>query len=445
MIYTPLMPHQLDALKFVRTRPMCGLFMFPGSGKSLVSLKYADEIKAKRILITSDKNCIFNTWPDQILSHSDFDYVTRPDDISILDKYDRVCVLVNYDYLTRHWERYAQVPWDLWIADESAEFKDQRTDRFRYLRHMVADIPRRVLLNGKLMTERLEDVFGQMMLIGGEKFLARSITQFRVKYMQPDPSGYGWTPRRSSFTDVQKAIEHVSYFLEDDGTIKMPTKEYFVVHVEQTEEQRRIDDELRRTFASSVAGVRVEVSHAAVLYQKRVQLCGGILRGSEEDKSWAYVPTNKTKVLLDVITQNPSAKFVVWHTYIPETEVLSQLIRTVPSVATFVMQDATDTKVLLAFAKARSPAVLLIRTSLCKGLNHLADADIAVFYSNPFSYARRVQAEGRTRRISSKTRSTKYLDIITKGGADEQVYSMLSRKTSVSMTWRMLKKLVDVT
>jgi hypothetical protein len=131
-----------------------------------------------------------------------------------------------------------------------------------------------------------------------------------------------------------------------------------------------------------------------------------------------------------VVRDNPGAKIVVWHTYIPETDLLLQHLskHRIPTISY-----TGDPESLQRYVRQEA-GVLLIRTSMCKGLNQLADADIAIFYSNPFSYARRAQAEGRSCRVSSTTDTTHYVDIVTKGGADKRVFDMLKKKKSFALT-----------
>ena len=87
--------------------------------------------------------------------------------------------------------------------------------------------------------------------------------------------------------------------------------------------------------------------------------------------------------------------------------------------------------------------IVLIRTSYCKGLNDLVDSNISIFFSNPLSFNRRSQAEGRTRRVTSPHDDTYYFDLVTRGGADENVYNMLKSKKSFSLNLTNLRKLVE--
>ena len=431
MIFTTLLKHQQTALDWLTGKPRAGLFMGLGSGKSLVALARASNLLARSILITCDKNGAINVWPDQISRHTDFKYVVRPTDLSKI-KFDvPTCVITNYEMLAANPERYRK-HWDMWIGDESSEFKDQRTDKHKMTRSIIQAADNRLLLNGRLMTERLEDIWPQMSLLGYTAPLGRTMTQFKMRYMRPDDMGYGWVPQRSAFTRVQRDMDGLGYFLDD--VPHMPEKNYINVPVEMTGEQRRLDDDLRSTFAASMGEVTVETQFAAACFIKRLQLSGGIFRGDEG--KWKPVPTRKLDALVQIINDNPDHKIVVWHSYIPETEIIDRHL-TARGVPHLVFRSPTDTQVLKRFSE-EDDRVILIRSSMCRGLNHLVGADIAVFYSNPLAYARRAQAEGRSCRITSEYEDTHYFDITTEGGADEVVHRLLQNKQSCSLTFSRL-------
>jgi len=432
MIITPLLSYQKKALTYLKSHSPCAEFLPLGTGKSLIALAYAEHIEARRILITSDKNNIINTWPDEIYRHTDYECDVRPEWIRVADN-QPICTCINYDLLTARWKMYSQVPWDLWIGDESLEFKDQRTDKHTALNRVVRDIPYRLILNGTPMTERLEDLFGQFKILDGGEHLGKSITQFRLRYMNPDNiSGYGWLPQRSAYSRVRAACSDVCYWV-DKIKVKMPKRHYHKILIPMTKEQKRIDDDLKKWFAAELGKEKIEVNYAASLFIKRLQLSGGVFRG----ENVKFVHNYKVQHVQDIITHNPNAKIVVWHSYIPETELLQTGLKVKPL---YVMDSPERVDQLKAFKKCKR-GVLLIRTALCKGINQLADADIAIFYSNPLSYARRAQAEGRSRRITSKTDVTHFVDIVTTGGADELVYHMLEQKKNMSLTINGLKQI----
>jgi len=441
------MPHQQDALAYLKDRKECALFMKYGTGKSLVALAHADQINATLVLITSDKTNATDTWVEQIETHTNFVPVVRPRDPNMYDirGYDTgtvICVLINYDLLPSVSDIYARLPFNLWIGDEASDFKDTRTNRFYHLNKVVRNIPNKVILNGDPMTERPEDLFGQFKMLDGGNVLGKSLTEFRRRYMQLDPLGYRWCLKRSAMTHIQEAIKDISYWHDGEGVV-MPKRKYHVVYVDKTDTQQYLDDELKRWFAAEFKGKTIEVKHAAVLYIKRLQLSGGIFRQStpmnqEGIEPSTFVPTNKYPILKEVLDRNVNGKIVVWHEYIPETELLHDKLMC-DGYEHWVFDDSSNPAPLHQFQSAAS-GVLLIRNSFCKGLNTLADGDIAVVWSNPLSYRDRSQLLGRTCRMSSKMKETHVVDILTRGGADETVYGMLNQKRSMSMTLASLRE-----
>jgi hypothetical protein len=453
MIITPLLLHQQQGLKYLLShQPECALFWRMGTGKSLTALAYAEAIKACRVLITSDKSNVLNNWPDQIYQHTNWDVLVRPTSKELVDHMWATpkAVIVNYELLARQWKHYAAVSWDLWIGDESSEFKCQWTDKHRYLYAVVNRIPNKIILNGEPMTEQVEDLFGQFKMLDGGDALGSTITQFRERYMKVSADGYGWEPRRDSLTDIQRATKHISHWLMKPD-IKMPERKYTLVRVDMTDEQKKVDDDLKQWFAAKFKDSSIEVKHAPVMFLKRVQLMGGVFRvtcepGTPLDTStlgdrWESVPTAKLDVVKKIIFNNPGAKIVIWHAYIPETTLLARMLLK-NNIPFLVYDNPEDGSPLKQFADA-DEGVLLIRTSMCKGLNQLADADIAVIYSNPLSYKNRSQLEGRSQRMSSKTNVTHVIDIVTKGGMDEAVYRMLKQKKDCALTLSGIRDILD--
>lgn len=457
MIITPLMRHQIEGVNYLIKHDPCALFHIMGSGKSLTALAYAEHLKAHRILITSDKNNTLNTWPDEIARHTDYGVVVRNTIVDLGNLNDSrlvredhtpigdvsiytnpTCYCYNYDYLNGHVKELTSVPWDLWIGDESSEFKDPRTLRSKALAKIVSHIPHKVILNGTPLTERAEDLFGQFHMLDNGECLGSCITKFRQRFMQPAMTGFGWEPRRNTFTDIQRATKERSHWLMDPD-IKMPKRSYHTVYVKPTPLQLELDGALKEWFAAAMGKDKIEVQYAASLFIKRTMLAGGVFASTEGGER--CVDTNKLPVLLKLIRNNIQYKIVIWHQHIMETQIISSYLR-VSGVKHWVYDDVTDAAPLKAFQSVDS-GVLLIRNSMCKGLNQLADADMAIIYSNPLAYRTRSQLEGRTRRMTSTTEVTHYVDIVTKGMADENVYALITEKKTLSLTVTGLREMID--
>lgn len=441
MIITPLLPHQEVCRYnlFDKRVWKAALFQKPGSGKSLVSMyMYESYLRNThqpfRLLITSDKNNTVNTWGDQIARHTDWfdtcDVLVRPRNLKDLPS--NVVVITNYDQLPTMCQQLCACGFTGWIGDESSEFKDGRTHKAQALKRIVANVDFRIILNGTPVTEHLEDIFQQIRMLD-DKVLGSTLTQFRTRYMQPDQFGYGWEPRRNSLTDIQRATADITDWTVCD--VVMPQVVRWNIRVDKTQEQMKLDNDLKEEFAATLSGSKIEEKHAASLFIKRLELTGGIFAGDTRTR----IPTNKTKTVRRLIEENKSMKIVVWHTYVMETDILTDALR---GLRVYKYTDASDTKDIEKFRDMKHGGVLLIRNSMCKGLNQLANADMAVYYSLPLSYRSRAQSEGRTRRIGSLNDVTYVVDLITKGGVDEIVYNQLRNKKDVGLMLTNLRNYV---
>ena len=443
MITTPLLPHQREGVEAFLNHPSAYAFLWTvGTGKSLAALSCADAINAKRILITSDKNNTINTWPDQVTEHTDWlEPLVRPKNPETFPVWisdSNVVACVNYDYLPScPWLK--DIPFDMWIGDEAGDFKDNRTDRFKHLQCIVRDIPNKLILNAEPMTERLEDLFGQFKVLDNGEALGNGITQFRLRFMQPSPTGYGWVAQRSAFTRVRHAVRHMSNWIVNRPDLKLPRKVFTTVRVPMSEQQEYLDRDLKEWMQAELEGAKIETNYAPVVFTKRLQLMGGIFHGKEETDQ-RVVHTHKLPALVDILERNKT-KAVVWHHYIAETKLLAECL-TSNGIPFVKYEGPQDGKQLAKFKRMKS-GVMLIRDSMCKGLNQLADGDMCIFYSHPYSYRQRMQAMGRTCRLTSKHECLNVIDLVTEGGVDEIVHHMLTQKKNFSLALSSIRDYVS--
>jgi hypothetical protein len=365
-----------------------------------------------------------------------YEVVVRPKLKDINRIPECACVCVNYDYLPRHGATLANVKWDAWIGDESSLIKDHRANRTKATLKLTEDIPCKILLNGTPMTERIEDLWGQFKMLDGGRALGRTMTHFRSRYMTMAMDGYGWVPQPSAMTRIQKDTAHLAYWMPPDA-VDMPKVHRYVMRMPMTDRQERADRELKEKFKTVMGDQYVETNYAATVFGKRVQLCGGQIKA--DGGGTMDVGSCKLSAVEQVMEQM-GKKYIIWHKYIHETDLLAQYLGDcgIPFAVVATSEDGAE---LERFQKMES-GVCLIRTACCRGLNQLADADTAIFYSNPFSYMERAQAEGRTKRLNTPHADTYVVDLITEGGADEVVYNMIQHKANVCLTLAQLKEIL---
>ena len=254
------MPHQTKAINFALSSDKVAMYMQTGAGKSLVALACSVSRSAKRVLITSDKNNIINTWENEIFKHTiGYDVVIRPQLKDLNRLPECCCVLCNYDYMPRHWKMLSNLPWDMWIGDESSLIKDHRRNKTKDTYKLIKQIPVRMLLNGTPMTERIEDLWGQFKHLDDGHALGRTMTQFRMRYMVQSIDGYGYVPQPSAMTRIQEDTAHLAYWMPKDA-VKMPKVHRYVMKVPMTDKQKELDISLKEKFKAVLDDEVVETN-----------------------------------------------------------------------------------------------------------------------------------------------------------------------------------------
>jgi hypothetical protein len=246
-------------------------------------------------------------------------------------------------------------------------------------------------------------------------------------------------PKRSALTQIQRRVKEVCHWPGEDPLLRMPQAFYHKILVPLTPDQAKMDKTLREEFSLIVKGKPQDLTYAVEVFSKRIQLTGGSVKTKE---GHLFVYSGKLALLKDTLISafQRGMKVVVWHTFIGETAVLQTFLG--KEFPHFLDATADPINAFHQF-EHMDGGILLTRFSNAEGLNVMADAELSIFYSNPFSYAKRLQAEGRTRRLSSKSTDTYYVDIVTEGGADELVYSQLGQKHDFALTLSNLRRIVE--
>lgn len=444
MIITRLLPHQKRLLRDCEGKlPRVALFAPLGCGKSLVALALAEKLSAREghhdIVITCDKQNALRTWPTEIAKHTDWacyiytaDGVTQPDPLPAWEKH--VAHIVGHDLL-KHRVQSGRAALEfgrpeifkLWIADESADYKNPRTWRVHDARKFLGCVPNRIIISGMPVSERIEDIFGQMLCLDDGAALGRNITAFRQRFMLPHPLGYGWVPKVDAVENIAALISPYVVTCSPHD-VKLPAKKYNVVHVTMTETQRALYQALDKDFRCYLDnGEKIELNSAIERFTKLHELTGGVLY---HDSGPTYiVDSGKLLALHDLLRRTKARKTVVWVRYTAEAELLRRFLWSDwLNVYTFnsTTQDWAKEE-FENFRHCKKKCVLVMSLGYAKGLNEMVGCSNVVFYSLPFSYLTYAQAEARTCRIGSKGETT-YTILVAEDTVDERIWSMLQLK-----------------
>lgn len=167
-------------------------------------------------------------------------------------------------------------PYRTVIIDESSNFKDYSTERFRALKAVRKHITRLHLLTATPAPETYIDLFAQIFLLdGGERF-SRSITWFKEKWFTEDKYTRKWKPRPGAQDEITKLISPICLVMkaEDYLDLEKPTLRARLLKMQpsQIEMYRKMETDFVMELPG---GVEILAENGADQAQKLLQLCSG--------------------------------------------------------------------------------------------------------------------------------------------------------------------------
>lgn len=440
-----LMKHQRRALHFLRRRKPVGrgrgaLFMDPGTGKTLVAIRFVKPQHRTLLILRRDD---FLTWRQQLMG--DGVYPDRihelPDDVDVVDKYGRVepgtWWMITYDLMrNKKLFRWIQSqPFDVVVLDESDYMRGWQAARTRNTIRATRHITRRVILTGTPFgNEPAMDIFPQAYFLDDGDTFGKSYFAHRQRYYLR--SGPGWYQRRDALERIRKKCTRFAFHVKDDDALDLPTRRYVVKSVPMTKAQARHYVELVQDWETELAnGHELEVDYIVARLAKLRQIAGGFLyyedtKGRREHP----LPNNKLGLLVDLLTRGmlrDKPKVVVWAAHNAEVRLIYRHLRdaNVRCIAYFEQAHGKAGEALRKkFRDDPHERVFIGQADRGRGMNELIVADTTVYYSNSLRAASRFQSERRIRRKGSEHhKAVLYVDLLTETSIDVEIHRSLKR------------------
>lgn len=221
--------YQEAAVKRLFLEEQLGLLWDMGVGKTLTVLDaIANWPFDLRVLIVAPKRCCTRVWPSEIDNWG----FNLPYAIMVGDKRRREKALAsdvgikivnpeNVPWLYEQLKAAKQVPFDMVVIDESTEFKNPTSKRFKAIKQLLPHIPYRVILTGTPTPKNYTDLWAQIYLLDEGKTLGKNITTFRRKYCEQDFFN-NWHVRPGCVPEIDKLIAPLVSRGDATELLKMP-------------------------------------------------------------------------------------------------------------------------------------------------------------------------------------------------------------------------------
>lgn len=270
--------------------------------------EYEAEIKAAGRAAVEARRAFYADMPDRgIWLEGERHVAQMKQKAAILERLarSRACIhIINREALVwlvklfgRKW------PFKTVIIDESSNFKDHKTNRFRAMRYARKYITRLHLLTATPAPESYLDLFSQIFLLDRGERLGNSITRYREEYFTHNRYTHKWKIRKGAAEEITKLIADLCLVMKAEDYLDLKAPVFVPRRLKMTRSQRRQYDTLQRDFVMEVTSdAFVEAANAADLRQKLLQLCSGAVyeRKMVEDEKGEFRRVNLTHHVHDL-------------------------------------------------------------------------------------------------------------------------------------------------
>ena len=311
-------PYQLKALKFLAEHGAAGLFLDPGLGKTSITLAEQKVLQGQQgfqpALVVAPLRACYEVWPVEQAKWLDFVSlrvaVAHGSTMSValsqkLNQYHLVVTnpeslprVLGWAAAQRRW------PFDSLVIDESTQFKNSQTVRFKALKPYLDRFRRRRILTGTPAPNGLLDLFGQLFILDGGRALGQYITQYRLRFFSPTGyGGYTWVPQTGSEEKIYAAVAHLVLRMSEADYLDLPPKIVTDIAVSLPPKARKIYNDLEAHLIADVLGNVVTAANVAVASMKCRQVANGGLYSSAATGTWVKLHDAKTDAVAERIDE----------------------------------------------------------------------------------------------------------------------------------------------
>lgn len=363
--------YQKTAARFLHNNPRSGLFANPGAGKTLTILavlnRLVSEGHMKRCLIIAPLRTCRYVWPDEVKKWG------LPFSTHMLHGKGRTIAhsgatieLINPEGLK--WLTKNREPtWDVLVIDESSQFKNGRSVRFKLLKPWVTQFPRIHLMTGTPVPSGMMDFWSQIYIMDGGAALGTYITHFRRRYFHEIrfPNFSKYELRRGAEEEIWERIAPLVHRV--DAKLDLPELVEHKIYVDLPPAARKIYRNFERMLAAEINGEMILTPSAATKYQICCQISSGAMYKPESDRLVIDLHSEKIDALKNLVSELYGRPLLVGFRYRHEGARIKKALKC-PIIDGSTTERATD-QMLSAWNAGKLPILAAQAQTISHGLN----------------------------------------------------------------------------
>lgn len=267
--------YQLPAVRWMYDHPVGALFGDLGSGKTIVVLALIETLRQTeygKTLLIAPKNVKDLVWRQEAKKFYQFQDLK----FSTAFAPNANVHLVNPESLHKvpDWGAYANL-----IIDESTDFKNYASIRFKKLSERLYLFRRRYILTAGPIPNGYHDMWAQIYILDEGERLGKNITAYRNRYFRKNEYGFGYEELPGAAEQIETEIADLCFRIDlaEYPEVYIPERHDITVSVDLGPENMAIYKSLERDLVAELESETVTALSAAELYGKCKQFTGGFL------------------------------------------------------------------------------------------------------------------------------------------------------------------------
>lgn len=420
---TPMVNHLLD-------NERAGLFVPPGKGKTVVTLKALDDLfttgDARGVLIVAPLRVCSITWPDQVerWAHSCWMRVahlrTKQGLQAWLDNSAEI-YLINSELLPNRlplmFPKNFTPPANVLVIDELSLAKNHASKRFKALRKHIKHFDRRIGLTGTPVPNNYLDLFGQIRLLDDGERLGKFISHYKDEHFYSDYMGYTWTLNPGAKDVIDEKLSDLCLVQMGDGN-DLPASSVVDINVTMPKDSAKQYKALQKELLVSIDTGEIAAPSAATLVNKLLQFTSGAVY--DEDQNVHHIHDAKIDALKKLHANHFDEPILVLCAYKHESR---RVLDAIPEARMFDERDMAD------WQAGKIPMWVADPRSLSHGIDGLQKScRIAIWMTLTYSNETYIQTNARLIRTGQAAETIIYR-IIAPGTIDDAVAEALRVKS----------------
>jgi len=325
-----LVPHdyQWEAMRFLYERDGAALFADPGLGKTAITLLLLDLLRLRygriKALISAPVRVVHNVWPDEIQKWDNFDFsftlLHGPKKDARLQE-DVEIYIANPEGLKWLTSQARKPDWDVLIVDESSQYKNPSSQRFKLLKELLPSFRRRYLLSGTPTPRSLLDLWSQIFIIDQGARLGKKITHYRNAYFYAERKNkyVVWHLIPGMAKVIHDKCADIAIRLDEKTHLNLPGLVHNDVKVSLPDKIKKMYNKMFRDLYTEINGETVFADSATEKYF----ICRDIISGARYLEKGLHeyetLHTAKISALAEIIDELQGKPVMVaytrWHEY----------------------------------------------------------------------------------------------------------------------------------